>query len=126
MSISILKALRDEELVRLYNRALAVVFMARNEGFGLIALEAMACGTPVIGANEAGIKEIIVNDVTGYLIEREPALVAEKIRILQSNPRLRREMGRSAIEQVDQRWSWYRTVDQYEWFLWQLLSNQSE
>jgi len=52
----------DEELVQLYNLCLLYVFPSWHEGFGLPALEAMACGAPVIGANTSSLPEVISLD----------------------------------------------------------------
>lgn len=49
----------DEELVKLYNLCSLFVFPSWHEGFGLPALEAMACGAPVIGANTSSLPEVI-------------------------------------------------------------------
>lgn len=51
--------------------AIATVFIAQNEDFGMVALESMACGVPVIGVNEGGIKETVLDGVTGILIGGE-------------------------------------------------------
>ncbi|PTB99153.1 mannosyltransferase [Marinobacter sp. Z-F4-2] len=52
----------DDELVQLYNLCQLYVFPSWHEGFGLPALEAMACGAPVIGANTSSLPEVIGND----------------------------------------------------------------
>src|SRR5262249_26999647 len=56
----------DEELVQLYNLCKLFVFPSWHEGFGLPALEAMACGAPVIGANTSSIPEVIGLDAAMF------------------------------------------------------------
>ena len=60
----------DEELVILYNKAKLVVYTPYMEPFGLVPLEAMSCGTPVVGVNEGGVMETVLNGKTGILVER--------------------------------------------------------
>ncbi len=66
-------------LIELYRRALAYVFPA-IEDFGIMPVEAMACGTPVIGANRGGVAETVIDGVTGVLLpsfsSREDLLAA--------------------------------------------------
>jgi glycosyltransferase involved in cell wall biosynthesis len=57
----------DEELLDLYQRCHAVIFPAPNEDFGLVPLEAMACGKPVVATDRGGPKETVVDDITGFL-----------------------------------------------------------
>src|SRR3990167_3028834 len=60
----------EHELVQLYNEVTALVFLPNMEPFGLVALEAMACGAPVIGVREAGIRESVIDGTTGILVDR--------------------------------------------------------
>jgi len=64
------------------------------EPFGMVAVEAMAAGRPVIASNTGGLKDIIEDGVTGYLIEPKNAnAIAQKIRLLHSDPALRSALG---------------------------------
>jgi glycosyltransferase involved in cell wall biosynthesis len=59
----------EDELNEWYNKVNCVVVPSVFEGFGLTAIEAMSCGTPVIATNVNGLKNIIENDVNGFLVE---------------------------------------------------------
>ena len=60
----------DEELIKLYANAKAVIF-PQIEDFGLVPLEAQACGTPVIALNKGGAKETVIRNQTGILFDRQ-------------------------------------------------------
>lgn len=81
----------DEELVEFYNLASLFVFPSKHEGFGLPVLEAMACGTPVIGSNLTSVPEVIgLNDALfdPYL----PSSIAEKISQALTNDMFREKL----------------------------------
>ncbi len=96
----------DKELRELYRRSKIVVCPARKEGLGAVALEAMSCGIPVIAVNEAGHKETVTNNVTGYLIPRNPAVLAEKLTFLLTHLNEAKRLGINGRELMIKEWSW--------------------
>ena len=104
-----------EELERLYGRASAVIFPSLNEDWGIVPLEAMAFGKPVLAVNSGGPTESVVDGETGFLLEPTPAAFAAAMARCADTPALRERMGRRAAEHV-RRYSWeafVRRLDDY-------------
>jgi glycosyltransferase involved in cell wall biosynthesis/phosphoheptose isomerase len=77
------------------------------EPFGITPVEAMACGTPVVGSNVGGIKFTVRDGETGYLVfPKDPDCLAEKIAHLYANPKLLTLFGRQAIQRVNDLFTW--------------------
>lgn len=70
-NITLLTLTDNNELPRYVAGAIATVFIAKNEDFGMVAIESMACGVPVIGVDESGIRETVINGKTGILLSPE-------------------------------------------------------
>ncbi|MCX6018153.1 MAG: glycosyltransferase family 4 protein [Chloroflexi bacterium] len=88
--------LDDAELARCYASADALVAPSQYEGFGIVYLEAMAAGLPVIASTAGAAGEIVYDDVEGYLVPPEnPAATAAAIQRL-FDPEQRRRLGRAA------------------------------
>ncbi len=100
----------EEELVRLYNQTRLVLYAPYNEPFGFVPLEAMACGTPVLGVREGGIPETVVEGETGFLAERDPNHFATRIRELMAAPDRAEQVALRAQQIVRQQWTWERSV----------------
>jgi glycosyltransferase involved in cell wall biosynthesis len=66
----------DERIGQLYRSATALVFTSPNEDFGIVPLEAMASGTPVIAVDGGGVRETVIHGRTGWLVPPEPAAFA--------------------------------------------------
>jgi len=89
----------EEELKKLYANCLAVIYTPINEDYGYVPVEAGVSGKATIGVNEGGLKETIVNEKTGFLIDDvTPQKIAKKIDILADNKKLAKKMGRAAKE----------------------------
>lgn len=99
----------DLELRKLYSRAKLIVCLAQNEPFGLIPIEAMACGVPVIALDNGGYKESVVNGKTGYLINRDPQMLAKKISFLINHENIRIKMGKYSRDHVVKNWTWEKS-----------------
>jgi glycosyltransferase involved in cell wall biosynthesis len=96
----------EKELVKEYSKALLALCTSYNEPFGLVALESMACGTPVLAVNEGGYKETVVDGKTGYLLPRDPKVFAEKITYLLQNPSVLKRMSVACRQEVLKKWRW--------------------
>ena len=80
-----------------YNAADVFVLPSYHESFGLVALEAMACGTPLVASRVSGLTSFVKEGVTGYLIPWHcPEPFAQRIEMLLSNASLRRAMGEAS------------------------------
>ncbi|MDQ2652915.1 MAG: glycosyltransferase [Chloroflexota bacterium] len=97
------------ELYRWYSAADVAVTTPWYEPFGLTPLEAMACGTPVIGAAVGGIAFTIADGETGFLVPpRDPVALASHLDMLLSDPEMRRHMGVAGVARVVHFFSWSR------------------
>jgi len=125
--------LPKKELIGLYGGAAVFCCPSVYEPFGLINLEAMACGTPVVASSVGGIREVVVHEETGLLVPFEPLgggsfepkdpdafardLAAGITRVLE-DPALRERFSAAGRERVEARFSWdsiaEKTFDLYK------------
>ena len=109
--VDFLGSVAHHELPFFYSSADVCVMPSYSESFGLVALEAQACGRPVVGADVAGLRSVVRDEVSGYLVEgHDPAAYADRIGRLLDNPELAQQMGRRG-RLLAQRFSWTRTAD---------------
>src|SRR5690606_5590742 len=103
---------RSREFLKLYYSA-ADVFVTTPwyEPFGITPLEAMACGTPVAGADVGGIRYSVADGHTGYLVPpRDPDRLAHRLARLFTDADHRRELGRNAIDRVHEQFTWTKVA----------------
>lgn len=113
------KRLKKEELIELYSNADVFVCPSLYEPFGIINLEAMACKVPVVASATGGIKEVVVNGETGFLVEPENSeALAKHIKILLDNKALALKFGLNGRKRVEAMFSWEKiakeTYDVYK------------
>ena len=102
------------ELPYFYAAADACVMPSYSESFGLVGLEAQACGCPVVAADVSGLRSVVRDQVSGYLVDGyDPAGYAERIGRLLEDEDLAQQMGRRG-RLLAQRYSWSRTADRVE------------
>ncbi len=104
----------EAELLQAYRGARLVLCAALREPFGLVALEAMACGRPVLAVREGGFAESIVDGETGFLEERDEQRFADRVRALLLDLPGSEAAGARAAAAVRERWSWARSIDAVE------------
>lgn len=101
----------NEKLPEIYQQAdLFVLPSIKNESFGIVLLEAMACGVPVIASNLFGVRTVFQNNIQGLLVE--PGNVNDlknKIDQLLSNNKQLEQMGLAARKLVNEKYSWEKS-----------------
>ena len=110
--VTFLGAQAQDALPDHYSAADVVVMPSYYESFGMVALEAMACGTPVIASQVGGLSFTVQDGVTGFLAPgQDPPALAKKITLLLENQALRNKLGAQGIQWARQH-SWARIADQ--------------
>jgi len=100
-----------EQLVTWFQAADVCVVPSHNESFGLVAIEAQACGTPVVAARVGGLPIAVQHNVSGLLVDdHEPEHWAAAISAVVTNPDLRNALSRGALEHA-QSFGWDATTD---------------
>lgn len=78
-----------------------------SESFGVAAVEAMACGVPVVVSNVGGLPEVVKKDVTGLIVPKEnPEALAAAFQRLLGDAHLRHQMGKNGIQHVKEHYDW--------------------
>jgi D-inositol-3-phosphate glycosyltransferase len=127
--ISWFNAVPQNELVDFYAASDIVAVPSFHESFGLSALEAMACGRPVVASAVGALRTLIIEGETGCLVpSHAPADLARCLSDMLLNPELRKQMGQAGIQRARD-FTWDRAADQaldgYLSLLDQPLANQS-
>jgi D-inositol-3-phosphate glycosyltransferase len=112
--VTFLGARDQDSLPYCYSAAEMVVMPSDYESFGMVALEAMACGTPVIASDVGGLSYLVRHGRTGYRVPaRDPRALADKITRLLTDEGLRRRIGQRAVCWAES-YAWPRIADRIE------------
>lgn len=119
--VRFLGALPQEELPDLYRRATLVAVPSFREGLGLTAIEAMACGCPVVASDIPSLREIISDGRTGLLAKPgDTNDLARAVEAVLDDESLRESLASNARSIVSQKFGWSSAVSRYEQLLLQL------
>lgn len=103
-----------------------MLLLSEKESFGLVLLEAMACGVPCIGTNAGGIPEVIQHGETGYICEiGDIKAVAKQAMILLQDEVLHKKMAERSIEVVQEQFRSEKIVSQYEQIYYEILKDET-
>jgi D-inositol-3-phosphate glycosyltransferase len=113
-----------------YSAAEAVVVPSHYESFGMVALEAMACGTPVVASEVGGLAYLVQDGVTGFTVPvDEPQALADHLYELLDDDQLRARMSQNAVEAAKE-YSWWnitkRLIGVYQEVLGKEVSQTAE
>lgn len=106
----------EEELLAAYRSSYALLFPSLNEDWGMVPLEAMGFGKPVIAVGQGGPAESIEDGRTGFLVQPEPDAFAAAMARLAGDPPLLRRMGEAAADSV-RKYDWDRFVERFDAYL---------
>lgn len=113
--VRFLGRLNEEDLIRQYQQADMLVLPSINshEAFGLVLIEAMSCGLPVIASNLPGVRSVFTDGKEGFIVEPNNVRdLAEKITFLSENEQRRQEMAQAARTLANEKYSWEKISDQ--------------
>jgi glycosyltransferase involved in cell wall biosynthesis len=102
----------DEDLLKEYARTFAVAIPALVDSGYTTALEAMACGVPVVGTSVGSLPELVADGETGFIVPpRDPAALREKLDLLANNPGLVARMGAAGRQRIEKMFTWDHVVE---------------
>jgi len=105
-----------------YGAADVFATMPWYEPFGITPVEAMACGTPVVGARVGGIAHTVIEGQTGFLVPaRDVEALADRMLLLLRDRSLRHRMGAQGIERARRHFTWSSVVDRFETLFLELV-----
>lgn len=115
---------RDQNTLPYYYAAAeAVIVPSHYESFGMVALEAMACGTPVVASQVGGLAFLVQDETTGFVIpDNDPQALADRLERIIRSPELRSRMGQQAYIYA-QNFAWERITSQVKSVYEQLLQD---
>jgi glycosyltransferase involved in cell wall biosynthesis len=113
VELEMVEGASDEKVVELYNTAAATAVAYIMEPFGLVAIESMACATPVVAVREGGLRESVTEE-TGWLTDRNEDDFASAVVELMRDPDRARAKGSNGRERVEKHFSWDRCAGELE------------
>jgi glycosyltransferase involved in cell wall biosynthesis len=114
--IEFLTRVPDKRMIELYSRCTAVLYPPINEDYGLVPLEAMASGKPIIAVNDGGQKETVVHNRTGMLVNSPEEMAVAMERVARDGE-LAARLGKAGRKRVEKEYSWERFFTEFNKYL---------
>ena len=107
--------LSDSDVVQTLGNAALMLYTPLLEPFGFAPLEANACGVPVVGIAEGGVRETIIDGVNGIHVgDADPHTLGAAVLAMLKQPDMARAMGRAARRHVIENWTWKHAIDRLD------------
>lgn len=117
----------QHRLPNYYSAADVFAFPTFKEGFGMATGEAMACQTPVVITNISGVRNLVVDGVTGFLVApSDKTTFSQRIIYLIEHKDITTKMGKAARERIKSLFSWEKAIDCVEEFIDEILDKKPE
>lgn len=114
-----------EDLAKAYASSDVFVFPSQTDTFGLVLIEAMASGLPVVAFNHGGVPDIIDDQVNGLMLDAASDVLPSVFRELVSNQALRMKLGANGRTSVEHRWEWSTCINELINMMTDSLDSQS-
>jgi glycosyltransferase involved in cell wall biosynthesis len=110
----LLEKIPNEKMRNFYSKADLFLLFSKIEIFGMVMLEAMACGCPVMATPTAGVLDVINDDINGFIIsENNPTKIVERIAQIFDNPVKLEKIGQEAARTAKEQYSWEIIAKRY-------------
>ena len=123
-SVTFLKSPSDKEKIALLRSARGLIYTPDKEHFGIVPIESMYVGTPVIAVNSGGPKETIVNGETGYLCNQSPENFAEALLALVEDSKKGLSMGKAGRDRVVNHFSFAKFSEHLDYIVQGLMDER--
>ena len=117
VKVTFVSSIDDQTLLKEYNSSIVTACANFLEPLGLVALESMACGTPVVAIAEAGLRETVINNKNGILTERDALEFSKAIMVLIKNQQKWNQISKNGIRCVLDKWTWELSAKSLDTYL---------
>jgi glycosyltransferase involved in cell wall biosynthesis len=113
-NVNIYGHVKQNELKEIYSQSSVFCLASIEEGLSMVMAEAMACGCPVVAAENTGARNLFDDGVEGFITPiRSPEIMAEKMQLLADDPSLVEKMSQAALEKVQKLGGWDKYGEDY-------------
>ena len=117
--------LPEKRLYEIYSNSDIFILSSIYESFGIVLIEAMASGLPIVASNILAVRNVVENNKTGLLVKLTPEDFAKAIEKLLNNSQLREKLIKNGLEEV-KKYNWDKTVSKFEWIYKEVIHDNNK